>query len=279
MRRVHAMELGPKFRRRREEHGYAEATDNEFDALASRLTDPSMPHAAADTATGAAAARRGRSYAKQYGSESALEKRCVDQAGRESAPRRKATSPTVRARISEAEFDAFTRLGEESGRSQSELVQAIHLLLFDTSWSASNAPMENRPGVCSGWTIIDYRNTRRQGAGRRLCRPHALRLSRPTVAPGVIGVVGVNGAGKSTLLKLLGDVEQPLRARYRWRRPTRSSAGCRNRSRLARLAIEAMDAWVSIPFIMIRGGLQAMPREVMEAATVDGASPGSASGR
>jgi len=42
----------------------------------------------------------------------------------------------------------------------------------------------------------------------------------------------------------------------------------------ARLSIEAMDAWVSIPFIMILllAGLQAMPREVQEAAKVDGAN-------
>ncbi|WP_395817807.1 carbohydrate ABC transporter permease [Devosia sp.] len=44
---------------------------------------------------------------------------------------------------------------------------------------------------------------------------------------------------------------------------------------IARLSIEAMDAWVSIPFIMILllAGLQAMPKEVAEAAKVDGASP------
>ncbi len=43
----------------------------------------------------------------------------------------------------------------------------------------------------------------------------------------------------------------------------------------ARFAIEAMDAWVSIPFIMILllAGLQAMPKEVQEAARVDGATP------
>jgi len=43
---------------------------------------------------------------------------------------------------------------------------------------------------------------------------------------------------------------------------------------LARISIEAMDAWVSIPFIMILllAGLQALPREVLEAAKVDGAS-------
>jgi multiple sugar transport system permease protein len=43
---------------------------------------------------------------------------------------------------------------------------------------------------------------------------------------------------------------------------------------ISRLSIEAMDAWVSIPFIMIilLAGLQAMPREVLEAAKVDGAN-------
>ena len=40
------------------------------------------------------------------------------------------------------------------------------------------------------------------------------------------------------------------------------------------MSIEAMDAWVSIPFIMILllAGLQALPKEVLEAAKVDGAS-------
>ncbi len=42
----------------------------------------------------------------------------------------------------------------------------------------------------------------------------------------------------------------------------------------ARLAIEAMDAWVSIPFmlILLLAGLQGLPKEVMEAAKVDGAN-------
>jgi multiple sugar transport system permease protein len=42
----------------------------------------------------------------------------------------------------------------------------------------------------------------------------------------------------------------------------------------ARFSIEALDAWVSIPFMMILllAGLQAMPKEVLEAAKVDGAS-------
>ena len=43
----------------------------------------------------------------------------------------------------------------------------------------------------------------------------------------------------------------------------------------ARLSIMAMDAWVSIPFVMILllAGLQALPGEIIEAARVDGANP------
>jgi multiple sugar transport system permease protein len=42
----------------------------------------------------------------------------------------------------------------------------------------------------------------------------------------------------------------------------------------ARLSIEALDAWVSIPFVMVLllAGLQAMPKEIQEAARVDGAN-------
>ena len=44
----------------------------------------------------------------------------------------------------------------------------------------------------------------------------------------------------------------------------------------ARVSVMALDAWVSIPFMMVLllAGLQAMPREVMEAARIDGASAG-----
>jgi multiple sugar transport system permease protein len=43
---------------------------------------------------------------------------------------------------------------------------------------------------------------------------------------------------------------------------------------IARLSIMAMDAWVSIPFItiLLLAGLQAIPKELLEAAKVDGAN-------
>jgi multiple sugar transport system permease protein len=43
---------------------------------------------------------------------------------------------------------------------------------------------------------------------------------------------------------------------------------------VARLSIMAMDAWVSIPFVMILllAGLQALPKDILEAGKVDGAS-------
>ncbi len=43
---------------------------------------------------------------------------------------------------------------------------------------------------------------------------------------------------------------------------------------IARLSIMAMDAWVTIPFVLILllAGLQAMPKEITEAAKVDGAN-------
>lgn len=110
-------------------------TDEEeahYAALAERLTAPDYePQSAGPALTGAAAAAHGRALMlKEYGSEEALEA-ALRQAGRpRSGTEAKGPSPTVRARISEADFAAFKRLEQQTGRGQSALVrEAVHLLL------------------------------------------------------------------------------------------------------------------------------------------------------
>jgi multiple sugar transport system permease protein len=75
--------------------------------------------------------------------------------------------------------------------------------------------------------------------------------------------------GKSMMEYRFGPVARLMRW-IGWDQPTFFASPW-----LARFSIEAMDAWVSIPFIMILllAGLQALPKEVQEAARVDGASP------
>jgi multiple sugar transport system permease protein len=75
--------------------------------------------------------------------------------------------------------------------------------------------------------------------------------------------------GKSVLEYRYGPVARLMRM-IGWDQPTFFVSPW-----LARFSIEAMDAWVSIPFVMILllAGLQALPKEVQEAARVDGASP------
>jgi multiple sugar transport system permease protein len=75
--------------------------------------------------------------------------------------------------------------------------------------------------------------------------------------------------GKSMLEYRFGPVARLMRW-VGWDQPTFFASPW-----IARFSIEAMDAWVSIPFIMILllAGLQALPKEVQEAARVDGASP------
>ena len=75
--------------------------------------------------------------------------------------------------------------------------------------------------------------------------------------------------GKSMMEYRYGPVARLMRI-IGWEQPTFFVSPW-----IARFSVEAMDAWVSIPFIMILllAGLQALPKEVQEAARVDGASP------
>jgi multiple sugar transport system permease protein len=75
--------------------------------------------------------------------------------------------------------------------------------------------------------------------------------------------------GKSMLEYRFGPLTRLMRL-IGWEQPTFFASPW-----IARFSIEAMDAWVWIPFIMILllAGLQALPKEVQEAAKVDGASP------
>lgn len=111
---------------------FTEEEEAYYAALAEPLTGPDYePQSAGQGFSGAAAAAPARAFLiKEYGSEEALEAE-LRQAGR---PRKgteaKGPSPTVRGRISEADFVAFTRLEQQTGRGQSALVrEAIHLLL------------------------------------------------------------------------------------------------------------------------------------------------------
>jgi hypothetical protein len=112
----------------------ADSTDVDFDSLAAKLTDPTTPMPKpTDVATGAGAAARGRALmVRQYGSEAALDA-VLRRAGRTRLGEQpKGASPTVRGRLPEADFAAFKRLEEHTGKNQSELVrEAVQLLLAE----------------------------------------------------------------------------------------------------------------------------------------------------
>ena len=75
--------------------------------------------------------------------------------------------------------------------------------------------------------------------------------------------------GKSMLEYRFGPVTNLLR-KLGWENPSLLTSPW-----LAKITLAAMDAWVWIPFMMILllAGLQALPKEVQEAAKVDGATP------
>ena len=74
--------------------------------------------------------------------------------------------------------------------------------------------------------------------------------------------------GKSMMEVRYGPLARLARA-LGWQNPAFFSS-----PEMARFMIEAMDAWTFIPFMMIMllAGLQALPKEVLEAARVDGAN-------
>ena len=110
------------------------ATDEDFAALAERLTDPSTPMPkVSEVSTGEAAAAHGRALMlREYGSAAALDA-VLRRAGRTRlGAHPKGASPTVRGRLPEADFAAFKQLEEQTGKKQSELVrEAVQLLLAE----------------------------------------------------------------------------------------------------------------------------------------------------
>lgn len=111
----------------------SELTDHEYDDLAARLTDPDYPVASAGQVhTGAAAAAEGRAFLlREYGSQDAIDAAMGVRRGRPRVDEAKrGPSPTVRGRISDADYAAFKKLEEITGQSQSELVrEAVHQYL------------------------------------------------------------------------------------------------------------------------------------------------------
>ncbi|MDA3805397.1 hypothetical protein [Clavibacter sp. CT19] len=117
----------------------ADMTDEEHEALATRLTDPDRPvEAMGPPLTGEAAAAYGRAFMlREYGSMEAIEK-AIEDARRYDAEKRATADPdpspasesVVRAVISAADSAAFRELERRSGLEQAELVRrAVHELL------------------------------------------------------------------------------------------------------------------------------------------------------
>lgn len=109
-------------------------TDEEWAALADRITDPSRPMpTTSHVSTGAKAAAEGRAMLiREFGSEEALDAfmRSAGRTRKGETP--KGASPTVRGRLPEADFVAFKRLEQLTGKNQSELLrEAVQLLLAE----------------------------------------------------------------------------------------------------------------------------------------------------
>lgn len=110
----------------------ADMTDQEYDELAARLTDSNTPlPAPREVQTGAAAEAAGRDFlVREYGSMDAVNE--VLRGRPRVGDTKRGASPTVRGRISDADYAAFKQLENATGRTQSELVrEAVHNLLTE----------------------------------------------------------------------------------------------------------------------------------------------------
>lgn len=105
----------------------------DYNALEAQLTDPGRAHPGGEQVkTGPAASTEGSAFLlREYGTQEAVAVALSPGRPRVGEPRR-GPSPTVRARLSDADYSAFKRLEEVTGRTQSELVrEAVHRLLLD----------------------------------------------------------------------------------------------------------------------------------------------------
>jgi hypothetical protein len=112
-------------------------TEDEYEELARRLTDPDTPvRGVGPILTGEAAAAHGRAFMlREYGSMEAVEQAIEDARRYEAEKRATAdaipdSEPVVHAVIPAADFAAFRELERRSGLEQAELVRrAVHELL------------------------------------------------------------------------------------------------------------------------------------------------------
>lgn len=105
----------------------------DYDALSDRYADPNATFTSVGSAlTGEAAAAAGREFAiAEYGSVENMEREIRRGRPRIGAgPERAATARTVRATLSDRDWEAFEQLREQKGALQAELVrEAVHQYL------------------------------------------------------------------------------------------------------------------------------------------------------
>lgn len=110
----------------------ADMTDQDYDELAARLTDPNTPlPPPREVQAGTAAEAAGREFlVREYGSIDSVNE--VLRGRPRVGDTKRGASPTVRGRISDADYAAFKQLEDATGRTQSELVrEAVHNLLTE----------------------------------------------------------------------------------------------------------------------------------------------------